>query len=231
MKTLHLILIPMSIAFLACAKQGEMGVQGSSGPQGPSAPIATPTPSPVVDAVQVDISSILADENTYRTGLGQTSLSNGLSCTLYTFTSGDRIQATAGGHTTLTGYVQVASFTYSGVFNQPDAPATDGLNALPSPLRSVYKTNYMLRCQGYIVVTSTAYYSFELTSDDASLLYIDGAKVIDNDNGHSATTVTGSMYLRRAVHSFRLDYAQLSGNESLVLTSGGVLVDGKYYAH
>ncbi len=190
-------------------------------------------PAPPVDpTLEEEIAAILSEENDYRLGLGQTMLSNGLSCTLSTITGGSRIQSSIAGHNTLTGISNVATFLYKGLFNQPDTSISVGMNVLPEALRSIYKNMYLLRCQGFIVVTESGYYSFELTSDDASLLYVAGAKVIDNDNNHGSVTVTGQKYLRKGVHAFRLDYAQAGGgNQSLILTSGGESINPAFYAH
>lgn len=218
-------LLCLSVSVLAaCAgKKGDMGVPG---PQGPVAPPA------VVSALEADVASLLASENEYRLGLGQTALSAGLSCTLYSATGGDRIQASIAGHNTITGLSSVGSFTFTGLFNQPVSPVSDGMSVLPPALRAVYKNMYMLRCQGQLVVTKTDHYLFELSSDDASLLYVDGAKVIDNDNNHGDTTVAGMKYLRRGVHTFRVDYAQMGGgSQSLMLKVDGSLINPLLYAH
>jgi hypothetical protein len=199
---------------------------GVPGPQGPAAPVAP------VSSLEADVASLLASENEYRLGLGQTALSAGLSCRLYTATGGDRIQSSIAGHNTLTGLSQVASYTFVGVFNQPNSPISDGMNVLPPALRAVYKNMYMLRCEGQIVVTKTDYYLFELTSDDASLLYVGGSKVIDNDNNHGSVTVSGMKYLRRGVHAFRVDYAQMGGgSQSLMLKVDGAFINPLLYAH
>jgi len=210
--------------------QGDTGAVGAPGADG-AVVVVSPTPVPATPT-EADIASVLADENAYRLGLGQTMLSNGLSCTLYSITGGDRIQSSIGGHNTLSGITTVATYLYKGLFNQPDSPISDGMNVLPTSLRAMYKNMYLLRCSGQIVVLESAHYGFELNSDDASLLYIDGVKVIDNDNNHGTTMVTGSKYLRRGVHTIRLDYAQTgAGSQSLQLTSSGVSIDPMYYFH
>lgn len=169
---------------------------------------------------QQDIQSIVDSENEYRTDLGQAVLSPGLSCALSTFTSGERIQASIAGHNTLAGLSQVATFTYSGVFNQPDSNVSTGMNVLPVPLRAVYQNLYLLRCTGVIVIQNDDYYQFAVTSDDGSVLYLDNVKSVDNDNSHGSQTVVAQKFLRRGVHIFRLDYSQSGGGgESLVLQS------------
>jgi len=191
-------------------------------------PTPVPTPAPTFEE---DVNNLIEDENEYRTGLGQSVLSKGLSCTLYTITGGNRIQSTSGGNLTLTGISQVATYLYQGLFNQPNSSTNDGMNVLPEPLKSLYKNMYLLRCQGQIAITETGYQQFVLTSDDASLLYIDGVKVIDNDNAHGTTSIAGMRYMRRGVHTFRLDYAQFNGNQSLVLKMNNSLINPVIYAH
>jgi hypothetical protein len=51
-------------------------------------------------------------------------------------------------------------------------------------------------------------YRFELTSDDGSLLYIDGQLVIDNWGMHPATTLAGKVPLNAGVHTIRVPYFQ-----------------------
>lgn len=203
-------------------------------------PVPGPTvvvaPEPIVltaeEQLEQDIATLVQDENSYRGGLGQTLLSPGLSCTLYTVTGGQYILNDASHSPTLTGISQVASFTYSGVFNQENASVSDGLNVLPTPLRSMYTNLFLLRCQGSLVVTETDYYGFELSSDDGSVLYLDGSRLIDSDGNHSITTKLGTKYLRKGVHTFRLDFAQTGGGaQALILKSNGSLVPSAFFYH
>lgn len=218
-------LICLSILVLsACA--GKKGETGAQGPVGPGAPVPTVTP------LEADIEAVVTDENDYRLGLGQSVLTSGLSCRLYTITGGDRIQSTIAGHTQLTGVSQVGSYLYSGPFNQPNTSISVGMNVLPPALMGIYKNMYLLRCEGQLVVLETDYYVFDLSSDDASVLYVGGAKVIDNDNNHGVTTLSGMKYLRRGVHAFRLDYAQAGGgDQALILKMDGASIDSLLYYH
>jgi len=191
----------------------------------------TPLPAPQTSVSDQDIAAIVADENAYREGLGQTYLTNGLSCTLYTITGGQYIQNIA---PTLTGFNQVASFLNTTGFNQPNSPSSDGLNVLPAALRSnpLYKNLIYLVCQGQLVVRTTDYYNFDLASDDGSLLYMDGGLLINNDGGHAVTEKSNSRYLRRGVHSIRLDFAQTgAGNQALILKQNGEILPGAFLYH
>lgn len=226
MKKSLLTVLLVSMSLIACSKmKSDLKTVYVAVPAVP--PVVTP-----VDPVASDISALIADENAYRLGLGQSILSSGLSCVLYTTTGGDRIQSSIVGHNTLTGLSQVAAFLLTTEINQPDSPISVGMGVLPLYLRSIYQNMYLLRCQGQIVVRESGYVQFDLTSDDASLLYIDGAKVIDSDNNHGSVLVSGSKYLRRGVHVFRLDYAQAGGGgQSLILKANGEIIHPMFLFH
>lgn len=49
-------------------------------------------------------------------------------------------------------------------------------------------------------------YRFYTYSDDGSVLYIDGQRVVDNDGGHSATRAEGKVALEAGFHELRLLY-------------------------
>lgn len=212
----------MTLALAACSgPKGDIGEPGAS-----SSP-------PVVSTEQEQIQALLKDENEYRSGLGQTVLTQGgLSCALYTATAGDRIQSSIAGHDTLSGLVNVANFLLTTEFNQPVAPVSDGLNVLPANVRGVYLNMFMLRCQSQMVVTATGYQLFELTSDDASVLYVNGSKTIDLDNAHGPATALGTKYMRKGVYPLRVDFAQTGGgSQALILKLNGSVFSPALYAH
>src|ERR1019366_8511344 len=112
------------VLMVAIACQEQLNTPGATGPQGPQGPAGT---SPSVAALS-DISKLVAEENDYRAQIGQDLLTSGLTCTLYTVPNTTTTIASA----VLT---TVGSYGYDGVFNQPNAPVTDGLNILPIGLR------------------------------------------------------------------------------------------------
>jgi hypothetical protein len=235
------ILMALLALLVGCAgPKGDIGALGPQGPQGPQGPGYTP---PTVDSAQADIDSVLKEENDYRTSLGQSILSEGLSCSVQQVVSGQCLSAAsvavgcnAGNVISTTGTTNYA-YLYKGLFNQPDtaAPSVNGL--LPTGLQSLFtNVNYVIKCNGYMVVTETNYYDFSLNSDDGSILTITGGGPvnlsINNDNNHGMTVKTGSAILRRGVRAFNLQYAQTGGgNFGLILLANGSPIQGKYYAH
>lgn len=73
---------------------------------------------------------------------------------------------------------------------------------------------------GYIDVPADEVYVFGLTSDDGSMLYIDGKPVVDNDGLHSSTLKTGSAPLAKGKHSITIDWYNATGGADLELKWG-----------
>lgn len=249
-----LILACMLFTFVACAPTiGDTGVQGpagsngsdghdgqngNNGSNGSDGHDGTSYVPPVVTEEQADINFLLDDENTYRLNLGQTQLSNGLSCTVQALGSGQWLSSSSPGYNAGQGVVAALagstqySYLYQGSFNQPDSPSGPN-NLIPVALQPLFlSSNYKISCSGQIVVRQTAYYNFELNSDDGSILTVNGTQVVNNDGNHAMTLKSGTVFLRRGVRTFSILYAQTgAGNFGLVLKANGALIDSKYYAH
>lgn len=210
MKTLLLIaIIPFIIA---CGKKVETKTVTQ---------YVSTTSTPIVD----EVARLISEENEYRFRAGQTNLTSGLTCSLYTNLS-----------TALTAFptsLPSATLTYGyiGAFNQPNTGVAGGINILPANVRALHTSWYAIRCSGYIAVVNSDYQLFNLTSDDASLLYINNVKVVDNNGNHGSITRSGSVLLKRGVHSFRLDYMQgPAGNQSLILENqSGIVPSGLFF--
>ena len=199
----------------------------------PAPPAVPTTPVVITPSLQSLIDPIVAEENEFRNQLGQTLITKGLTCSVQQISSGSRISSSSnpalGAVIVLTG--TQFTFTGSGVFNQPESSGGSQNNVLPSAIRPLFvNNNYLIRCQGQIVVTETGHYPFELTSDDGSILTVDSATVINNDGSHGMTLRTGTKFLRKGVRQFRLEYAQTGGGQfGLRLTSGGTILDSSLF--
>jgi hypothetical protein len=60
-------------------------------------------------------------------------------------------------------------------------------------------------------------YSFTLTSDEGSTLWIDDKLVVDNDDIHAAFTLTGAIRLQKGYHKIEVKYFQSGGSSALKL--------------
>jgi hexosaminidase len=88
---------------------------------------------------------------------------------------------------------------------------------VPSEIKS---PSFGLQYRGFIEIPETGIYSFYLTSDDGSALYIDDKKVVDNDGLHSAIERSGEMALEKGPHHFSLDFIEGGGGYTLRLLFG-----------
>lgn len=57
-------------------------------------------------------------------------------------------------------------------------------------------------------------YTFTLTSDDGSLLFIDGIQIIDNGGGHPPTPQSASVLLGAGSHPFEIQFFEAFGGAS-----------------
>lgn len=229
----------MLLALIACISIvgcGDGGFHTYDNPTPPNVPGPSPTPIPV-DETQDDINYLVDDENNYRLGLGQTVISEGLSCSVTEVVSGSWLSTSSPGYPG-SGLISTTgkptyNYLYKGDFNQTNSLSSAPIILLPTQLRSLYAgKNFKISCSGYIVVLETDYYSFSLNSDDGSLLSVDGAQVISNDNNHGMTLVTRSKFLRRGIRAFSLQYAQTGGgNFGLILNADGASIDPRFYYH
>lgn len=176
--------------------------------------------NPPVDELQ----QVISDYNAYRVVSGQIPVSQGLSCRLATVPNGS---AQIAGTT----QTNVGSYTYNGEFNQADSSASVGVNFIPSNLQSLYTSWYVITCTGYMVFGDSNWHQFSLTSDDGSLLSINGS-LINNDGNHGSTTKVASKLFQKGVYSFTLQYMQgPGGNQSLILGMDGQVIGAEHFVH
>ncbi len=69
--------------------------------------------------------------------------------------------------------------------------------------------------EGLIFIPQSGVWGFTTKSDDGSVLYIDGRKVVDNDGSHAAVTAEGRIALQRGYHRYRLLYFEDYEGEAL----------------
>jgi autotransporter-associated beta strand protein len=77
-------------------------------------------------------------------------------------------------------------------------------------------TNVEARWYGFITIATAGPVSFSTTSDDGSVIYIDGTMVVNNNQFQGATQRTGTVNLSPGVHSIDVEYYQGGGGASMV---------------
>ncbi|MEK6250096.1 MAG: PA14 domain-containing protein, partial [Planctomycetales bacterium] len=80
---------------------------------------------------------------------------------------------------------------------------------------------YALRFSGLLKVDRQGQYTFYLSSDDGSRLYVDGELVVDNDGYHEFRERTGSVKLTAAMHSIQVNYFESEYDAGLKVSWSG----------
>lgn len=222
-----IVVVILTVGLVACG--------GSTGPQGPAGVSATSTSS---SSASAEVQSIVDGYNQYLVSQGSDPITPGLRCTLYNVPNMPStpclLSSSIPGCNVLSsssGYTSVATFTYVGPINQSDESGTAGFNMLPTALQSLYSSNFAVTCTGYVVNTDYNYHEFSLSSDDGSLLYINGSLVVNADGEHSIETVNGVKYLEAQVYSIQINYFQGPGYVALILSQDGNVMDGTTFYH
>ncbi|ROT31772.1 family 16 glycoside hydrolase [Micromonospora sp. HM5-17] len=81
-----------------------------------------------------------------------------------------------------------------------------------------FEDNFVTHALGNINIPAAGAYTFRLTSDDGSRLYIDDALVIDHDGLHGATSKDGTVTLTEGYHALRVEYFEAGGGQQLTLS-------------
>ena len=85
-----------------------------------------------------------------------------------------------------------------------------------------YKNEFGVVFRGTLDAPKAGEYQFQLASDDGAALFIDGAKVINNDKIHPASTIKeGKVKLKPGSHEFRLEYFQAGGGADIYVAWKG----------
>ena len=80
-----------------------------------------------------------------------------------------------------------------------------------------FESNFVSHAIANLDVPADGTYTFRLTSDDGSKLYIDDQLVIDHDGLHAAEPKDGAVSLTAGYHSLRIEYFEAGGEQVLQL--------------
>jgi hypothetical protein len=90
----------------------------------------------------------------------------------------------------------------------PTIDVDAGTDAWPG---SQLKEHFYVRWTGKIRIAQDGKYSFFLTSDDGSRLFIDGHQVVDNGGLHAVEEKSGEVELKSGDHDLKLEFFQNEG--------------------
>ena len=79
------------------------------------------------------------------------------------------------------------------------------------------KDTFGILFSGYISIPADGMYLFDLSSDDGSILFVDGLEFINLDGNHGLMRKSFAAPLQKGFHRFELKYYDNTGNETLKL--------------
>jgi hypothetical protein len=96
----------------------------------------------------------------------------------------------------------VATF-FTNTLNVPPRSFTEGFPGVTSRVEW-----FSIRYRGKFTLTVGGTYHFRLLSDDGSMLYIDGRRIINNDGQHPPVSREGMATLQAGEHNLYVNYYQ-----------------------
>ena len=81
--------------------------------------------------------------------------------------------------------------------------------------------NFAFVFNGKIECPKDGKYSFTVSSDDGSQLFINGQKIVDNDGVHGNQAKAGSVELKKGKHDIQVKYFELAGGEAISVSWSG----------
>ena len=84
--------------------------------------------------------------------------------------------------------------------------------------------HFGFKYEAYIEIPEDGFYEFYTISDDGSVLWIDGQKLVNNDGGHAAIKASNIIALKKGVHQLNVSYIEDYEGSSLEI---GMSVQGK----
>lgn len=69
--------------------------------------------------------------------------------------------------------------------------------------------------KGFVKIPADGIYTFHLSSNDGSHLYLDGKELIENDGNHAMVEEAGSIGLKAGFHAIEVKYMQCGGGKGL----------------
>ncbi|GAA0957848.1 hypothetical protein GCM10009558_076200 [Virgisporangium aurantiacum] len=80
-----------------------------------------------------------------------------------------------------------------------------------------FEDNFLTHALANLNIATAGDYTFRLTSDDGSRLYIDDTLVVDHDGLHGATSKDGTITLTAGYHSLRAEMFEAGGGQQLTV--------------
>lgn len=100
-------------------------------------------------------------------------------------------------------------------------PVTTGVATIPDVSYKEQADLFALTFNGYIEVPTSGIYTFYLTSDDGSRMWIGDQLVVDNDGLHGSVEKSGTIDLEAGLHAITIQFFERGGGDVLTAKYAG----------
>lgn len=100
-------------------------------------------------------------------------------------------------------------------------PLKTGVSSIPSLSVRNRDDSFGLRFTGYVSVPTDGIYTFSISSDDGSKLFIGNTEVVNNDGGHPEQERSGTIGLKAGLHALTVVYFEGGGDQALSVKYSG----------
>ena len=117
-------------------------------------------------------------------------------------------------------YFEATNYTVVPDFSTANPNKTGNVNNFDISIANRTE-QFAINFTGYINVPSDGQYTFYTSSDDGSVLYIDGVQVVANDGLHGLTEQSSSIGLKAGLHAISVGYFNATGGKGLEVSYSG----------
>ncbi|MGB1076702.1 MAG: LamG-like jellyroll fold domain-containing protein, partial [Bdellovibrionales bacterium] len=122
-----------------------------------------------------------------------------------------------------------AGFTLNGGRDNANAATSSGITQNTDP--AVFDTgeHYALKYETTLTITTAGTYTFRTSSDDGSMLFLDGVQIVDNDGLHGVVTVTSAgQSLAAGTYTLEATFFERTGGNVMDILMAGPDTGGGY---
>ncbi len=122
-----------------------------------------------------------------------------------------------------------AGFTLNGGRDNTNTLTDSGVTTTMDPAAYDTGDDYALKFTTTLTITQAGTYTFRTTSDDGSMLFLDGTQIVNNDGLHGAVTVTSAgQALAAGTYTLETIFFERGGGNVLTVEMSGLDTGGSF---
>ena len=122
-----------------------------------------------------------------------------------------------------------AGFTVNGGRDNSNTATSTGVTQSTDPAGFDTDDDFALKFETTLTITVAGTYTFQTSSDDGSMLFLDGVQIVDNDGLHGTATVTSAgQTLAAGTYTLEATFFERGGGQVMLVEMAGPDTGGGY---